>query len=341
MSKAVIDLRSDTVTLPTEAMREAMLAAPLGDDVYGEDPTVNALEAQAAELSGKQAALFVCSGTQSNLLAVLSHCQRGDEYIAGQDAHIYRYEAGGAAVLGSVQPQPLPFDERARLPMDQLPHALKEDDFHFASTRLICLENTHHGVVCPQSHVLEVAQFAKAHGLQFHLDGARIFNAAVATNTSLKTLAEPFDSVSICLSKGLSAPVGSVLCGSVDLIERARRTRKMLGGGMRQAGLLAAAAQLALSEQSSKLQNDHDNAKALAEAIGELPGVTMPTPETNMVWLRLDAPVGAAASDFAKQRGVLFGGGADRIRLVTHRNFSAEQIEPAAQVIRDFFNQVA
>ncbi|MGL6166533.1 MAG: low-specificity L-threonine aldolase, partial [Aeromonas veronii] len=233
-----IDLRSDTVTQPTDAMRQAMLHAEVGDDVYGEDPGVNALEAFGARLLGKQAALFVPSGTMSNLLAVISHCQRGEGAILGNAAHIYRYEAQGSAVLGSVALQPLPMQRDGTLAFDDIKAALAPDDAHFVQTRLICLENTHNGKVLPLSYLQEMGAFVAERGLKLHLDGARLFNAAVASETPVEVIAAPFDSISICLSKGLGAPVGSLLVGRHDFIARARRLRKMLGGGMRQAGIL-------------------------------------------------------------------------------------------------------
>ena len=231
---SIIDLRSDTVTLPTEPMRAAMMAAELGDDVYGEDPTVNALEEKAASMLGKESALFAPSGTQSNLLALMAHCERGDEYIVGEKAHTYRYEGGGAAVLGSIQPQPLPFNIRGELFLESIESVIKPDDFHFAKTRLLCLENTVAGKVVSLDYMQAAGELAKKHNLGFHLDGARAFNAAVKLKVDIEELVRPFDSVSICLSKGLGAPVGSVLVGSKKLIERARRWRKVLGGGMRQ-----------------------------------------------------------------------------------------------------------
>ncbi len=270
-----IDLRSDTVTQPTDAMRQAMLHAEVGDDVYGEDPGVNALEAFGARLLGKQAALFVPSGTMSNLLAVMSHCQRGEGAILGNAAHIYRYEAQGSAVLGSVALQPLPMQRDGTLAFDDIKAALAPDDAHFVQTRLICLENTHNGKVLPLSYLQEMGAFVAERGLKLHLDGARLFNAAVASETPVEVIAAPFDSISICLSKGLGAPVGSLLVGSHDFIARARRLRKMLGGGMRQAGILAQAGLFALEQHVTRLADDHRRAKRLAEGLAALSGIEL------------------------------------------------------------------
>src|SRR6185503_476525 len=272
-SMKVIDLRSDTVTKPTAEMRAAMLAAEVGDDVYGEDPTVNRLEALAAARLGKEAALFVCSGTQSNLLALLSHCERGDEYIVGQQGHTYKYEGGGAAVLGSIQPQPLDYEADGSLDLGRVEGAIKPDDSHFAKTRLLCLENTQGGKVLSLDYLRRAREFTLARGLGLHLDGARIFNAAVHLGVPVLEISKQFDTVSVCLSKGLGAPVGSVLCGSKDLIAKARRWRKVVGGGMRQAGLLAAAGIYALQHNIERLARDHDNASKLADGLSRIDGV--------------------------------------------------------------------
>ncbi|MDH3693981.1 MAG: low-specificity L-threonine aldolase, partial [Gammaproteobacteria bacterium] len=260
----MIDLRSDTVTRPTVTMRAAMAEAEVGDDVYGEDPTVNRLEQLAAEKLGKEAAVFAASGTQTNLIALLAHCERGDEYIVGQTAHTYKYEGGGAAVLGSIQPQPLDFGLDGSLDLDKVKSVIKEDDSHFAKTRLLCLENTQGGKVLPLDYLAAARTFVNQHGLGLHLDGARLFNAAVGLGVPAVEVAQHFDTVSICLSKGLGAPVGSLLVGSNELIERARRWRKVVGGGMRQAGVLAAAGIEALEHHVDRLQEDHDNASSLA-----------------------------------------------------------------------------
>ena len=262
----IIDLRSDTVTRPTTAMRAVMATAEVGDDVFGDDPTVNALQEKTADMVGMQAALFLPSGTQSNLCGLMAHCARGDEYIVGQNAHTYRYEGGGAAVLGSIQPQPIENAADGTIPIDKIRAAVKPDDSHFAITRLIALENTIGGKVLAEQYMADVQSFAREKSLAMHLDGARLFNAVVKTNRNAKEICAYFDSVSICLSKGLGAPAGSVLCGSKELIKRAQRHRKMLGGGMRQAGFLAAAGIYALDHNVSRLQDDHDNATRLATA---------------------------------------------------------------------------
>ena len=261
----MIDFRSDTVTQPTEGMRQAMAVAAVGDDVFGDDPTVNALEAKTAALLGKESAVFVPSGTQSNLIALMAHCQRGDEYIVGQLAHTYKYEAGGAAVLGSIQPQPIDMEPDGSLSLDRVASVIKPDDSHFARTRLLCLENTHTGKVVPLEYLRSARTCVDDRGLALHLDGARIWNAAVAMGVPPATVAEPFDSVSVCLSKGLGAPVGSVLVGTARLIAEARRWRKMLGGGMRQAGIIAAAGIYALDHHIDRLADDHANAQLLRE----------------------------------------------------------------------------
>ncbi|MEZ5597672.1 MAG: low-specificity L-threonine aldolase [Pseudomonadales bacterium] len=280
-----VDLRSDTVTRPTPGMREAMARAEVGDDVFGEDPTVNRLQATAAALLDKEAALFVSSGTQANLLAVLSHCQRGEEYIAGDHAHAYWYEAGGAAVLGSVQPQPVPMAADGTVPLDRVRAVVKPDDFHVARTRLLCIENTCNGKPLPRDYLIDAGTLCRELGLALHMDGARLFNAAIAQNIDAKALAEPCDSVSVCLSKGLGAPVGSLLLGSVEFIARAR-LRKMLGGGMRQAGIPAAAGLYALEKHIARLVVDHVRAERIAAVLSErFPGKIRQ--HTNMIFLGL------------------------------------------------------
>ncbi|WP_439828920.1 low-specificity L-threonine aldolase [Aeromonas veronii] len=332
-----IDLRSDTVTQPTDAMRQAMLHAEVGDDVYGEDPGVNALEAHGARLLGKQAALFVPSGTMSNLLAVMSHCQRGEGAILGNAAHIYRYEAQGSAVLGSVALQPLPMQRDGTLAFDDIKAALAPDDAHFVQTRLICLENTHNGKVLPLSYLQEMGAFVAERGLKLHLDGARLFNAAVASETPVEEIAAPFDSISICLSKGLGAPVGSLLVGSHDFIARARRLRKMLGGGMRQAGILAQAGLFALEQHVTRLADDHRRAKRLAEGLAALPGIELDLSlvQSNMVFLRLREGESAPLLAFMKDRGILFSGYGE-LRLVTHLQINDDDIEEVIDAFTEY-----
>ncbi len=332
-----IDLRSDTVTQPTDAMRQAMLHAAVGDDVYGEDPGVNALEAFGARLLGKQAALFVPSGTMSNLLAVMSHCQRGEGAILGNAAHIYRYEAQGSAVLGSVALQPLPMQRDGTLAFDDIKAALAPDDAHFVQTRLICLENTHNGKVLPLSYLQEMGAFVADRGLKLHLDGARLFNAAVASETPVGVIAAPFDSISICLSKGLGAPVGSLLVGSHDFIARARRLRKMLGGGMRQAGILAQAGLFALEQHVTRLADDHRRAKRLAEGLAALPGIELDLSlvQSNMVFLRLREGESAPLLAFMKEGGILFSGYGE-LRLVTHLQINDDDIEEVIDAFTEY-----
>jgi threonine aldolase len=328
-----IDLRSDTVTQPTPAMWDAMRAAPLGDDVFGDDPTVNALQERIAADLGFEAALFMPTGTQSNLCALMSHCQRGDEYIVGQMAHTYRWEGGGAAVMGSIQPQPLPNQGDGTLLLSDIEAAIKPDDAHFARTRLLALENTWGGQVLPMAYVEAATALAKRKGLARHLDGARLFNAAVASGVKPRAITQHFDSVSVCFSKGLGTPAGSALCGSRDLIARAHRWRKMAGGGMRQAGVLAAAALYALDHHVDRLADDHANARRLAEGLQGLPGVTVAPPQSNIVFVDLadDKPKDAVAQ--LRQRGML-ATGLYKLRLVTHLDVSAEDIERAVPMLR-------
>ena len=333
----VIDLRSDTVTRPTPAMRRAMADAAVGDDVYGEDPTVRTLQERIAGLLGFEAALFMASGTQSNLCALLAHCERGDEYIVGQMAHTYRWEGGGAAVLGGIQPQPLTQRADGRIEWADIEAAIKPSDAHFARSRLLCLENTWGGHVLEPAYTVEVTARARARGLSTHLDGARLFNAAIAAGLPPGDLTRGFDSVSVCFSKGLGAPVGSALCGSGRFIERAHRWRKVTGGGMRQAGILAAAALHALDHHVQRLQQDHDHARELALALQGLAGVKVNEPQTNIVFLDLSPqcqsrhPQGVVAA--LAERGVLCSGQA-RLRLVTHMDISAEQVSSAAAILR-------
>ena len=336
-----IDLRSDTVTQPTSAMRAAMSTAPVGDDVYGEDPTVNRLQATAAEMLGKEAALFTPSGTQSNLLAVMSHCQRGDEYIVGQEAHTYKFEGGGAAVLGSVQPQPIDFETDGTLDLGKAALKIKPPDVHFARTRLLCLENTHNSKVLPMAYLETVPAFASQHGLATHLDGARLFNAAVKLGCGADAITRHLDTVSFCLSKGLGAPVGSLLCGSKDMIEEAHRWRKVLGGGMRQAGILAAAGLHALTHHVERLAEDHANAAALAEGLADIDEVIIDCAalQTNMVFVTVDPPQRTAdLRRYLKTRGILISGRAG-FRLVTHIDVSRADIDRMVAATKDFFAQ--
>lgn len=331
-----VDLRSDTVTRPTPAMREAMARAPVGDDVFGDDPTVNRLQEIAAEMLGKEAALFLPSGTQSNLCALLSHCERGDEYIVGQLAHTYKFEAGGAAVLGSIQPQPLDFLPDGTLDLTKVAANIKPEDPHFAKTRLLCLENTQNGKVLPLEYLSSARDFADDHELGLHLDGARVFNASVKLDVPVTDISRYFDSVSVSLSKGLCAPVGSVLCGSKQLISKAHRWRKMLGGGMRQAGVIAAAGVLALTEQIDRLAQDHENAAELAQSLQELDELKIDSDAiyTNMIFARVGRGRLPELKQKMRDRGILIHGFQDTVRLVTHHDFKREQIETVVDAFK-------
>ena len=325
----IIDLRSDTVTRPTPGMIAAMSAAPVGDDVWGDDPTVNRLQAMTAEITGKEAALFFPSGTQSNLAGLMSHCERGDEYIVGQMAHTYRWEGGGAAVLGSIQPQPLEQEADGTMPLAKIAAAIKPFGSglgtHFARTKLLALENTWGGRVLPQSYVLEAAALARGKGLNVHLDGARAFNAAVASEATIAEILAPFDSASLCISKGLGAPVGALLVGDRAFIERAHRWRKMLGGGMRQSGYLAAACIYALENNVERLHDDHANAAALAAGLGEIAEITVLAQATNVVFLNIPEAHAKPLEEFVKARGMLMQG-VYAARLVTHLDVSREDV---------------
>jgi threonine aldolase len=322
-------------------MRTAMAQADVGDDVYGDDPTVNALQAEAVRLSGKEAALFLPTGTQANLVALLSHCQRGEEYIVGQQAHNYKYEAGGAAVLGSIQPQPIEANPDGTLPLDKVAAAIKPDDIHFAKTRLLSLENTISGRVLPLEYLQQAWQFTREHKLALHIDGARIFNAAVALNVPLKTLAQYCDTFTICLSKGLGAPVGSLLCGSEEFIQRANRWRKMTGGGMRQAGILAAAGLYALEHNVERLKEDHDNAKWLEQQLHDI-GVDIAEPgaQTNVLYLRQSPELAAKLGPWMRERGVLISAG-PLTRILTHLNVSRQDLQKVVDLWREFLQQHA
>ena len=318
-------------------MLNAMASADIGDDVYGEDPTVNRLESMAASLAGMESAVFASSGTQTNLLALLTHCQRGEEYIVGQQAHTYKYEGGGAAVLGSIQPQPLEFEPNGTLDLKKVETAIKQDDFHFAETRLLCLENTHAGKVLPMDYITRAGEFAKEKNLSHHLDGARLFNAAVALNLPANEITRHFDSVSFCLSKGLGAPVGSMLCGNASFIKRARKWRKMLGGGMRQAGILAAAGIYALENNIERLAIDHENARLLAEGLSTIQEIRL-TPDsaaTNMVFIQVKKNY-SPLSAFMKSKGIVIPHG-QFLRLVTHLNISKQDISSVVAAFKAYF----
>jgi len=338
-----VDLRSDTVTAPTPEMREAMAVAEVGDDVFGDDPTVNRLEAMAAERMAKQAAMFVPSGTMGNLAAVLAHCQRGDEVILGDQCHTFNYEAGGIAALGGVHPHPVKTLPNGQLPLEAIEEAVRSEDVHFPVSRLVCLENTHNrcgGAVLDEAYTAAVGALAHRHGLRMHLDGARIFNAAAALGVRASRLAAPADSVTFCLSKALCAPVGSVLCGQKDFIVRARRIRKQLGGGMRQAGILAAAGIVALEKMVDRLPEDHRRARDLARQLGGIPHVIVddPNPPSNMVYFHLsdEARLDGAGMEeaLARSRIRIHSVGARRVRLVLHFWVDDEGVERTAEAIR-------
>ena len=330
----MIDLRSDTVTRPTPAMREAMARAEVGDDVFGDDPTVKALEERAAAMFGLEAGLFFPTGTQSNLAALMAHCARGEEVILGQDAHTYRYEGGGAAVLGSIQPQPLANLPDGTLDLAMVEAAVKPDDSHFAITRLLALENTIGGKVIGRDYLAKAVTLAWKKGLSTHLDGARIFNAAVKLGTPVDQLCAGFDTVSVCLSKGLGAPAGTVLVGHAGLIARARRIRKMLGGGMRQAGILAAAGLYALEHNVGRLAGDHANAGRLAQGLAAA-GFEVEPVQTNMVFAKVDRSACAGLQEHLKAAGVV-AIVAPRTRLVTHLDVDAAGIDRAVEAFASF-----
>ncbi len=330
---SVIDLRSDTVTQPSAAMREAMLAAETGDDVYGEDPTVILLERRLAADLGFSAGIFVPSGTMSNLLALMAHCERGDEYIVGQQAHTYKYEGGGAAVLGSIQPQPIEMEADGTLDLARVEAAIKPDNFHFARSRLLALENTMHGKVLPLDYLTAARDFSHRHGLALHLDGARLYNAAVKLGCDACEITRHFDTVSVCLSKGLGAPVGSVLCGSEAFIAKARRLRKMVGGGMRQAGILAAAGLYALEHNIGRLADDHRRALQLGDELAAL-GFGVEPVQTNMVYVEMGEKA-AALTAFCAQRGIRLTS-ATRLRLVTHMDLHDEHLPVVVNAFAEF-----
>jgi len=334
----MIDLRSDTVTRPTPGMLQAMLSAEVGDDVWGDDPTVLRLQTAMAERTGKEAGLFLPTGTQSNLAALMAHCGRGDEYLVGQLAHTYKYEGGGAAVLGSIQPQPIENAADGSLPLEKLAAAIKPLDDHFARTRLLALENTIGGKVLSAEYVRAATDFARSKGLATHLDGARICNAAVASGASLTELCASFDSVSICFSKGLGAPVGSALVGSKALIESAHRWRKVLGGGMRQSGILAAACLYALDHNYQRLADDHANAERLAQGLAQIAAVKLLSQATNMVFVQFPNEHCAPLQAWLQQREILI-----QVlyssRFVTHLDVSAADIDTVVAAIKAYFAQ--
>ncbi len=339
---STIDLRSDTVTQPTDAMRRAMAQARLGDDVFGEDPTVRQLESLAVKLTGKEAALFVPSGTMANLVSLLTHCERGDEVIMGDQAHIFYYEQGGCAQVGGIHPRTVPNQPDGTLDLEAVRHAIRADDVHFPRTRLIALENTHNrcsGTPLSPAYLRAVADLATAHGLKIHVDGARIFNAAAALGTTVKLLAETADSLSFCLSKGLAAPVGSLVCSQADFIDRARRHRKVLGGGMRQAGVLAAAGIVALETMTDRLVEDHRNARHLARGLSALPGIDL-APEsfqTNIVYCNFteEAPATAIVAQLGQHGIKILATGPSQIRAVTHYGISKKDIDRALAAFKE------
>lgn len=347
----MIDLRSDTVTVPTPEMRAAMASAVVGDDVYGEDPTINRLEQMSADMMGKEAGLFVPSGTMGNLAAILAHCGRGDEVILGNKAHTFLYEAGGISALGGVHPCQIENHPDGTLPIEEIEGAIRGENIHFPKTRLISLENTQNrcgGVVLPLEYHRRVYELARSRGIMVHLDGARIFNAAVALGIPARKLADASDSITFCLSKGLCAPVGSVLCGASDFVDHARRVRKQLGGGMRQGGILAAAGIVALETMIERLADDHRRAKTLAEGLSRIPALTldMGMPQTNMVFLKMNGasgqPSGAEIVAQLRKRDVLISimPGAASFRLVTHHGIDDAAVEQIIAAFQAVFGRI-
>lgn len=335
----VDDFRSDTVTRPGKGMRDAMASADVGDAVYDDCPTTKRLEAMAAERLGKEAALFFPTGTQANLAGLMAHCGRGEEYLVGQMAHTYRLEGGGAAVLGSIQPQPLPNEPDGTIALDAIASAIKPNDFHFAMTRLLALENTFNGHVLPDTYLEAATQLARSRGLATHLDGARLMNAASASNRDAAWIAAQFDTVSLCLSKGLGAPVGSVLVGPKDFIEKARRIRKMLGGGMRQTGVLAAAAIYALEHNVTRLSEDHRRGAALAEVLARFPDLGASPAHTNMVFMTPKGVDTSAFAAFLRDRGIAVSGRYGTLRWVTHLDVDDASVERVAEACEIFFDR--
>lgn len=333
----MIDFRSDTVTHPSLLMRQAISDALVGDDVYGDDPTVNELEQWSAKRHGFEAAMFCSSGTQANLLALMSHCERGDEYLCGQQAHNYQFEGGGAAVLGSIQPQPIENEKDGTLCFKKLAAAIKPDDPHFARTRLLSIENTINGKVLPLSYLQQAREFVNQHDLKLHLDGARVYNAAVALDIDIAEITKHFDSMTICLSKGLGAPIGSLVLGNSTFIQKARRWRKVLGGGMRQAGILAAAGKIALTENVDRLAHDHANAKYLAQQLSNIDGFTVNPDhvQTNMLFAKVDPAINQSQLvRKLKEDGILISAG-NPMRLVTHLDISRDDIDRFLAVLKE------
>ncbi|HEV7257193.1 MAG TPA: low-specificity L-threonine aldolase [Bosea sp. (in: a-proteobacteria)] len=335
----VDDFRSDTVTRPGEGMRAAMAAAEVGDAVYDDCPTTKRLESMTAERLGKEAALFFPTGTQANLAGLMAHCGRGDEYLVGQMAHTYRLEGGGAAVLGSIQPQPLPNEPNGTIALDAIANAIKPNDFHFAITRLLTLENTFNGLVLPDAYLEAATQLARSRGLATHLDGARLMNAAAASNRDAAWIAGQFDTVSLCLSKGLGAPIGSILVGPKDFIEKARRIRKMLGGGMRQTGVIAAAAIYALEHNVARLGEDHRRAADLAKVLARFPALGAGAAQTNMVFMTPKALDTSAFAAFLRDRGIAVSGRYGTLRWVTHLDLGDASVERVATACEIFFDR--
>jgi threonine aldolase len=336
MNDYFLDLRSDTVTQPSKAMRAAMASAPVGDDVYGDDPAVNRLQDFAADLFGFEAGLFAPSGTQTNLIALMTHCDRGDEYLVGQEAHTYKYEGGGAAVLGSIQPQPIANQPDGSILLSDIEGYIKPDDMHFARTRLLALENTIGGRVLGQDYIAQATSLAHAKGLKTHLDGARVCNAAVKQGISLRAATSGFDTVSVCLSKGLGAPVGSVLLGPKAFVEQGKRWRKMLGGGMRQAGVLAAAGQYALEHNVERLADDHENAARLSRGLADIGQLAVDTPQTNIFYIHM-APEACEPLRQALARERIRITVGPHTRLVTHLDVSKADVERIIAVFKAFF----
>ena len=334
-----IDLRSDTVTKPSTEMKKVMFDAEVGDDVYGEDPTVNKLEKLASEMLGTEDAIFAPSGTQTNLMALLSHCERGEEYIVGQGAHTYIHEGGGAAVLGSIQPQPIEFEDDGTIDLRKAGEKIKPDDFHFVRTKLLSLENTNNGKVLPLEYIKQSREFVDKYNLKLHLDGARVFNASVKLGINVKEISKYFDSISICLSKGLGAPVGSLLCGTKEIIQKARRWRKVLGGGMRQVGILAAAGIYSLKNNVDRLSEDHENARKLSDGLNSIPELRgrITEVQTNIMFIEVDEKRFTELQEFMKARGILIGGYGS-IRLVTHLDIDTADIDFVVGAFKEFYS---